>query len=178
MKVKDLLFSKKYNSIYYFFMYKIPFVGKWNYWHNPLYHWWKMRKYFKFPKIHFVCQKDFWMFGCPINKNYYKPIVDIRFNALGWKDKYDSPRHEHDPFLQIVFFKKYHLVWVFNWITKGDFDESTRNMATWEALLDMMFYKHTITEVRNMHIWSSNENKIYIDSNLTKYALNEIAKNS
>lgn len=108
MNLKEYLFSKKYGSlryrVSYFFHSKIPFISPgWNEYRNPWYYWWKAREYFKRPKAHFLFRKRFWTFGLPIRRDYYNPVIDIGFHALGWKDKWDSPRHEWDPMICITF---------------------------------------------------------------------------
>lgn len=128
-------------------------INRWNEYHNPFYYWWKARKYFKRPKIHFICGKDIWFFGLPVRKDYYNSIISIRSESLGWKWKYDEVRHEWDPYFQIVFFRKYHLIWLFNWINKKDEYSNTRSMATWEAILDYLYNKKTIEECINEHRW-------------------------
>ena len=81
MTIKEYLFSKKYGSLRYklsyFFNYKLPFNDGWNRYKNPLYHWWKARKYFKRPKCHFYKGKITWFFGFPIKKEYLNKIIDI-----------------------------------------------------------------------------------------------------
>ena len=69
----------------------------WNEYHNPFYIWWKCRKYFKFPNIKIHTGGLTWFFGYPICKEYLNKFIDFRMSALGWKDKYNSPRHEWDP---------------------------------------------------------------------------------
>lgn len=125
---------------------------------NPLYYWWKVRKIFKRPKCHFMYGKDIWFFGMYILKEYYNPIIHIKFQGLGWKWKYDEVRHEWDPYIQICFFRKWHLIWLFNWITKEDRDSSVRSMATWEAILDYLYNNKTIEECITRHMWESNIN--------------------
>lgn len=125
MNLKEYLFSKKYGSlrywVSYFFHSKIPFISPgWNEYKNPWYHWWKAREYFKRPEAHFLFRKRFWTFGLPARRDYYNPVVDIGFHALGWKDKWDSPRHEWDPMIYITFFRTWHLLWIFNWVVKGE----------------------------------------------------------
>ena len=66
------------------------------------------------------------------------PIIDIRSSSLGWKSKYDSPRHEWDPYFAITFFRKYRIMWMWNYIT-NDSNDNVRSMATWEALLDYLY---------------------------------------
>ena len=173
MTLKEKLFSKKYGSLYYrlssFFKCKIPFISKlWNEYHNPWYHWWKVRKIFKRPKCHFYKGKITWFFGFPCRSNYLNSIVDIRFSSLGWKDKYSSPRHEWDPYISIVFFRKWQLLWIFNWVDKNDEYSNTRSMATWEAILDHLYYKKSIDWCKRNHVWGTftKDERITIDNNL------------
>ena len=182
MNIKEFLFSKKYGSLYskvaYFFKYKIPFVSKgWYEWHFPYYHWWKARKYFKRPKAHFIFAKYFWTYGLPVNRKYYNPIIDIEFSGLGWKTKYDEYRHEWDPMINIVLFRKWHIMWVFNWINKDE-DSTTASMATWEAMLDYLYRHKTLKWVVDNHRWGHGINEdshiITIHRNLTKKGLQKI----
>ena len=98
--------------------------------------WWKARKVFKRPKCHFIFGKDLWFFGLYINPKFYKPIIHIKYSSLGWKTKWDEYRHEWDPYFQIVLFRKWHFIWIFNWIDIKDETTQTSSMATWEAILD------------------------------------------
>lgn len=121
MNFKEFMFSKKYGSLRYklsyFFHSKIPFISKgWNEYNNPWYVWWKCRKYFKKPKWRlFNCGKIEWFFGLPCRHDYYNRILDIKFSSLGWKDKYNSPRHEWDPYINIVFLRKWQIFWIFTY---------------------------------------------------------------
>lgn len=137
---------------------------------NPLYYWWKVRKIFKRPKCHFIYGKDIWFFGMYICKEYYNPIIHIKFQGLGWKTKYGEYRHEWDPYIQICFFRKWHLIWLFNWVTKEDRDSSVRSIATWEAILDYLYNNKTIEECISNHTWESdindNSHMISIKDNL------------
>ena len=159
MNLKKFLFTKKYGSLYYrlsyFFKHKIPFTKAWNEYHNPFIHWWKARAYFKRPKSHFHIGKIVWFFGFPIRKDYLNSIIDIRLSSLGWKNKYTEYRHEWDPYISIVFFRKWQLLWVFNWENKSDKNSNTRSMATWEALLDFIYTKKNIQQCIKSHIWSN-----------------------
>lgn len=170
MMFKEWPFSNKYGSLKYkirrFFNYKIPFISpKWYEWHFPLYHWWKARKCFKRPKAHFRAGKIMWFFGFPCRRDYLNPILDIRFESLGWKDKYDSPRHEWDPYISIVLFRKWQLLWIFNWCNPKDKYSSIRSMATWEAILDYLYYKKSKEQIIEEHVWGSSECEIYINPN-------------
>lgn len=187
MNVKEYLTSKKYGSLRYklsyFFHSKIPFLSPgWNEYLNPWYHWWKARKYFKRPKAHFLFRKNFWTFGLPIRRDYYSPVIDIGFHALGWKDKWDSPRHEWDPMICITFFRTWHLLWIFNWAVKEEKNSLTRSMATWEAILDYSRYNKSIDQVVDNHVWSYEENgeKKYITiiPNMTRKGLQKYEPNT
>lgn len=172
MSIKEFLFSNKYgslsNRVLYFFKSKIPFISPlWNDYHNPWYHWWKVRKYFTRPKAHFMYAKNFWTFGLPIVKSYYNPILDIRFLALGWKSKYDSPRHEWDPMISITFLRTYTLLWTFNWQTKENMYSDTSSMATWEAILDYTYFNKSIDYIVEEHIWKHDSDYITIIPNMT-----------
>lgn len=180
MYFKEYLFGRKYGSlryrVSYFFHSKIPFISPgWN--EYPWYHWWEVREYFKRPKAHFLFRKKFWTFGLPARRDYYNPVIDIGFHALGWKDKWDSPRHEWDPMICITFFRTWHLLWIFNWAVKEEKNSITKSMATWEAILDYSYYNKTIDQAIDNHVWSYEEDgeKKYITiiSNMTKKGLKE-----
>lgn len=127
-------------------------------WNNPLYYWWKVRKIFKRPKAHFHIGGVQWFFGFPIRKECLNPILDIRFTGLGWKEKYCTPRHEWDPYISIVFFRKFQLLWIFNWVDLNDSFSYTRSMATWEAILDIIEYNKDTEYVIKNHTWSGHRN--------------------
>lgn len=184
MNVKEYLTSKKYGSLRYklsyFFHSKIPFLSPgWNEYRNPWYHWWKARKYFKRPRPTFYLERTF---GLPIRRDYYSPVIDIGFHALGWKDKWDSPRHEWDPMICITFFRTWHLLWIFNWATKHKKDSITGSMATWEAILDYTRYDKSLSYVVDNHIWSYDRDgeKVYISivPNMTREGLNKYSDES
>ena len=146
----------------------------WDQYNNPFYYYWKVRKLFKRLKCHFMYGKDIWFFGLPIRKEYYNPIISIRTEGLGWKTKYGEFRHEWDPYIQICFFRKWHLIWIFNWVTKDDKDSSIRNMATWEAILEYLYNKESLKECIDSNQWGphiGDENGSIITpyDNLTDY---------
>lgn len=159
MTIKEFLFSNKYGSLRYkvirFFKHKLPFTKTWNEYHNPWYHWWLARKYFKRPKAHFHCGKMIWFFGFPCRRDYLNPIIDFRMSSLGWKNKFYDYRHEWDPYISVVFFRKWQLLWIFNWVNKNDHSSHIRSMATWEAILDHVFENKDVDWCVKHHIWSS-----------------------
>lgn len=145
---------------------KIKIINKYN---NPLYYWWKVRKIFKRPKCHLILKKNFWFFGLPIRRDYYNSVIDIRFSGLGWKWKYDEVRHEWDPYIQICLFRKYHIIWIFNWVNKHDkLNSDIISMATWEAILDYLYNHKTVQECVNFNTWKSGEKILTIKENIKK----------
>ena len=161
MTLKDFLFSKEYNSLYYrirrILKYKIPFISLgWYEDHFPYQHWWKARKVFKRPRAHFTfSKKKVWFFGLPICESYYNRVLDIRMSALGYKWKFDSPRHEWDPYVSVILFNKFHLLWVFNWEDRSNKDSGIASMATWEAILDYLYNNIPLDKLVSLHTWGS-----------------------
>ena len=129
----------------------------WNREHNPYYYWYKVKDIFKRPKAHFIIAKDYWMYGFPASRKYYNLIIDISSSSLGWKTKYNSYRHEWDPYINIVFFRRFHLIWLFNWIDKNDKYSSTRNMATWEAILEYLYNNKSLDHVIKENVWKGED---------------------
>ena len=128
--------------------------------------WWKARKIFKRPKCHFIFGKDLWFFGLYINPKFYNPIVHFKYSSLGWKTKWDEYRHEWDPYFQIVLFRKWHFIWLFNWIDKKDETTRTSSMATWEAILDYNNGR-SLKDCIDYHTWKSSKyGYITIEDNL------------
>jgi hypothetical protein len=142
---------------------------------NPLKEWWKVKRYFKPPTMHIHIGELTWFYGrLPY---IHRKFIDFEADSLGWKDKYSSPRHEWDPFIAITFFKKFEICITFNF-DKGRENDNTRSMATWEAIIDMLYYKRSLMQVCNEHVWVTMDRQtIDIKSNLTKRALNAISSN-
>lgn len=142
----------------------------WNEYHNPLYYWWKVRKFFKRPKFHFIRGTNIYMFGFPIRKEYYHKILYIRFSGLGWKFKYDEVRHEWDPYIHIRLFRKWDFIWIVNWVKKHNEKISVSSMATWEAILGMIYRGYNLNTAVDSNKWSNGDSP-YI--NLTKLGKKE-----
>lgn len=94
---------------------------------NPLKTWWSARKIFNRPKISYYFGK--WISGLPVYKgNIPYPIGIFSYDLL-WKDKYDTPRYEYPPAINIVFFRKYQLlIWL------------EQDVKYWEQLLWYLYY--------------------------------------
>ena len=149
---------------------------------NPFYTWWKVRKIFKRPKCHIIIGEHIWFFGIVILDEYYNPFISIKTSNVGWKWKYDEVRHEWDPYIQIRFFRKWDIIFVFNWIDKKDRDSTCRSMATWEAILDYLYNSKSIQECINYHVWGAklsenNSSEITIHKNIRRSYLKKLSIN-
>lgn len=104
----------------------------------PYYDWWKCRKYIKRPHWHLngigLWTRN-WTFGLPINIKSYNPIFSIKFGNVGWKDKYNSPRFEWNPYFAIVIFRKWIISWTLCWSK-----DYLINMTNWERILSHNYY--------------------------------------
>lgn len=144
------------NRIKYWFSYKVPFTSGWNEYHNPLYVWWKCRKWFKLPYIHFYRGPIVWTFGMPSSIIIYNKYLDFRMMALGWKTKYDKYEYEWSPYIALTIYRKWQLLLTFNYEKAGDNDSWVRNMATWEAMMDVLWHNKSIYKAVKNHVWDGN----------------------
>lgn len=102
---------------------------------NPFKTWWKARKYFRRPKLSFQ-----WYFRRSIRGR--GKILSLHISDIQWKDKYDSPRHEFSPFIEINLLNVIGLhieskVPYFNEFG----EEQDGSVEYWEYLLDWLYYK-------------------------------------
>ena len=99
-------------------------------------------------------------------------------SALGWKWKYEYVRHEWDPYIVITFFRKWQIMWIFNYIVKRNEDSSAINISTWEAMLDMLYNDKSLNYVFKAHKWKAPDGRIIdIKNNLTWDGYFEVLKN-
>lgn len=139
MEIKDWL-NQKWHIFKVYCSYKFPY-----------YDWWQCRKYIKLPHWHLNGLGRWgtnWFFGLPISSRYYNPIFSIKIGNVGWKDKYNRPVFEWNPYFCIVLFKKWMIAWVLCW--SKDYVE---NLTTWEAILAHNYYNKDIKEFAKHHYW-------------------------
>lgn len=111
----------------------------------PLKEWWKARKYFRFPKVKVKCSYN--PYDSPYGLlSYGGNILDLSIIGLGWKDKWDTPRHEHNPYIWLMLFKKYHFYVEF-YMSGFNEDCSVRDysMEYWEYMLNYLYYSHNLS---------------------------------
>lgn len=115
---------------------------------NPLRTWWKVRKWFKFPKpsIYFGPIVSGLPYGLP------DKWLELYSYDVTWKDKYNSPRFEFTPQINLNLFKKYQLLLTFQ--TSDDY-------LYWETILDIIYYNKSLKEAIDINTWETyNKEKI------------------
>lgn len=111
---------------------------------NPFKTWWKARKYFKKPSI--KCHFGLLKYSFPYaNRDYIGKIIDISIQDVMWKDKYNSPRHERNPYVWICLFRLFRLEigTRINALTETGKVED-RSTFYWEYLLDYLYYSKSL----------------------------------
>lgn len=128
---------------------------------NPLKTWWKARKYFKLPKIRIhkigklIHKKIHTQFGDYVDDGLaYCPyacldsigkILSVYSADVMWKDKWNSPRHERNPIIWILLFKRIGFCITFNITYLGEFgEEQSGDMQYWEFLLSYLYYTNNL----------------------------------
>ena len=115
---------------------------------NPFKTWWKVRKWFKFPKpsIYFGPIVSGLPYGLP------DKWIELYIYDVTWKDKYNSPRFEFTPQINLNLFKKYQLLLTFQ--TNDDY-------LYWETILDIIYYNKSLKEAIDINTWENcNKEKI------------------
>ena len=132
---------------------------------NPFKTWWKARKYFKRPSIKFYFGLLRYNFPYA-NRDYIGKIIDISIQDVMWKDKYNSPRHERNPYVWICLFRlfRFEISTRTNAITETGKAED-RSTFYWEYLLDYLYYSKSL---KITHSWEYSS-KVY---HYTKYYSN------
>lgn len=105
---------------------------------NPLRTYNKAKKVFKKPKLKFKFSPAY----------YSHSLIAIVATDIGWKDKFDTPRFEIDPYIWIHFWK-----WDLMWYWEAD-DQY------WEQLLWYVYYTQGlpyIFKARNTWPWEDME---------------------
>lgn len=115
---------------------------------NPFKTWWKVRKWFKFPKpsIYFGPIVSGLPYGLP------DKWIELYIYDVSWKDKYNSPSFEFTPQINLNLFKKYQLLLTFQ--TRNDY-------IYWETILDIIYYNKSLKEAIDTNTWENcNKEKI------------------
>ena len=111
---------------------------------SPLRTWRKAKKYFRFPDI------KFHLITYPYSYYKFNWYDFLHISDIIWKDKYNSPRHEGNPYIIINLFNLIQFQWEFGrWINNKDY-----SLEYWESLLYYTKYNKSILESLNYSIWT------------------------
>lgn len=115
---------------------------------NPLRTWWKVRKWFRIPKPSIYFGPIISGLPCRLSNKW----IELHSYDVTWKDKYDSPRFEFTPQINLELFKKYQLLLTF---------QTNNNDVYWETILDIIYYNKSLKEAINKNTWENcNKEKI------------------
>lgn len=109
---------------------------------NPLKTYNKIKKYFRRikPQFYFKVSKS----------PFAAKILEINSCDVLWKDKWNSPRHEYNPKINISLFTYIHLN-----VTFTLKDDSISDVAYWEAALYWLYYgKNLHRAIKNATGWT------------------------
>ena len=88
------------------------------------------------PKCYFRLTKDSAPF---MFCSHYGKLISITIRDLEWKDKYNTPRHEENPFVSIALFNKFFFNW--EWKLPKEVEEHwIDNDDYWEQILWWFYY--------------------------------------
>lgn len=122
---------------------------------------------------------------CPFIYNLHRgKILSICIQDVQWKDKWDSPRHEEDPFISISLFNRLY----FNWTWKLPAHLKTNRVDELDYWEQFIWYKHyydtysqglldgpDLKKAKETWPWrDENNNSTWNDKFLTNKVLNEL----
>lgn len=115
---------------------------------NPFKTFNKIKKFFIKPKFNIV-------YNCWYYSKYNPKILSLYITDVIWKDKYNTPRFEINPKLDIILFRRWHFRLEFGFDNGGCYD-----MTYWETALNWIYYNKTLQEsVDEASGWVDSENK-------------------
>lgn len=125
---------------------------------NPLRTWWKVRKWFRFPKpsIYFGPIID----GLPIG--FPDKWIELHCYDVTWKDKYNSPRFEFVPQINLELFKKWQLLLTF---------QTANNDVYWETILDIVYYNVPLQRAIEINTWEQCYNKKELTKDINAFTM-------
>ena len=108
---------------------------------NPLRTWWKVRKWFRIPKPSIYFGPIISGLPCKLPDKW----IELYIYDVSWKDKYNSPRHERNPYVWICLFRlfRFEISTRINTLTETGKVED-RSMFYWEYLLNYLYYSKSL----------------------------------
>lgn len=112
--------------------------------------WWKVRKFIKFPKIKFYYGTDIHTGNIFLNyMSLHRKILNITCYDVCYKLKNESICYEAPPFISVILFRKYRLLWTF--ISPDHFFDTS---LYWELILELIYdYNYDIQELKKNFNW-------------------------
>ena len=124
---------------------------------------WEKRKDMKAIKEVFIPLKCYFRFTkkyAPFMfANHYGKLFSIIIRDVQWKDKYNTPRHEENPFISIALFNKLFFNW--SWKLPEELEEHWIDIEDyWEQGLWWLYYADKdINKARETWPWTTEDNK-------------------
>lgn len=129
------------------------FAKSWIYIHiiNPLKVWCSVKDIFKFPKVNILWGSNVKTDNIFINYKYkHRKILSINCKDVGYKMKWDEPRHEHNPYICIDIFNKYRILIEFK--SPSDLLE---DFMYWEIILEyLLLYNKDLIKTKENFGWT------------------------
>lgn len=82
--------------------------------------------------------------SCPFFNVHRGKFLSISIQDIQWKDKWQTPRHEENPYISIRFFNKYYLNWT--WVLPPHLKGTKLDeLDYWEQALWYLYYYRNIS---------------------------------
>ena len=117
---------------------------------NPLKTWSSVKEVFKFPKVNILCGSNVKTGNILIDYKYpHRKILNINCQDIGYKMKWDDPRHEHNPYICIDIFNKFRFIIEFKSPT-----DLMDDFMYWEIILEyILLYNKNIKITQESFGW-------------------------
>lgn len=115
---------------------------------NPLRTWWKVRKWFKFPKPSICFYKDF----------SASKLIEFYCWDVTWTEKeYQNIRLDFSPYIELTLFKRFS--WKLTFKVPEDY-------VYWETIIEIVYYNKSIKEAIQDNTWKKYPKGIEQDINV------------
>lgn len=119
---------------------------------------------FKKGDVNYI-QKGFIYFVSPNylkwDKHWWNKFITIDSSDIGWKDKYNTPRYEHNPFFSIIIgtnlYKAFQFALILKCPVKRDENYWIYEDDYWESMLNFVYYNIPLYEC----LWFNNNHELH-----------------
>lgn len=103
--------------------------------------------------------------------NHYGKLFSIIIRDVQWKDKYNTPRHEENPFISIALFNKFFFNWSWE-LPEGVEEHWIDNDDYWEQGLWWLYYcDKDIKKAEETWPWAGEDNKSTWKNKFVRYEM-------